>query len=321
VTAIKTTPPPASTSFRALGTTVSVLTADRTHLEAAEAVTRRHVEALDLAASRFRDDSEITGLRAGEGGTTKVSDLLAELVAEALWAAEVTGGALDPTVGHALELCGYDRDFAEVAPSGPTIEFVARRVPGWRAVRVDTAANTVTVPRGVLLDLGATAKASCADRAATEAARATGSPVLVNIGGDLAVAGRAPAGGWVVRIAERHDVSPDSAGPRVAIERGGLATSGTAARRWQRGGEVLHHVIDPSTGLPAAPCWRTVSVVADTCLAANVAATASVILGTGAPAWLARHRLHARLQHEEGQVVTVGRWPSDEDDGRREVAA
>jgi len=66
-----------------------------------------------------------------------------------------------------------------------------------------------------------------------------------------------------------------------------LATSGTAARRWARGGKPFHHIIDPTTGRSAATCWRTVSVAAPSCLAANVASTAAIILGEAAPRWLA----------------------------------
>lgn len=97
----------------------------------------------------------------------------------------------------------------------------------------------------------------------------------------------------------------------MAVAGGGLATSGTAARRWRRGDQVLHHIIDPVTGVPARSCWRTVTVVADTCLEANVASTAAVILGTAAPRWLGDRGLHARLLAEDGEAVAVGDWPLD----------
>ena len=173
-------------------------------------------------------------------------------------------------------------NFAQVAPTGPATVRVAA-VPGWRAVRTDRLAGTVTVPRHVALDLGATAKAGCADRAAAAVAVVTGSGVLVNLGGDIAVAGEPPAEGWVIRIADRHDADAGDPAVTVAIRSGGLATSGTAARRWERGGRQLHHIVDPATGTPAARCWRTVSVTAETCLAANTASTAAIILGADAP--------------------------------------
>ena len=97
----------------------------------------------------------------------------------------------------------------------------------------------------------------------------------------------------------------------VAIHAGGLATSSTAARRWRRGGDVLHHILDPRTGLPAAPVWRTVSVSAASCTDANIASTAAIIRGRAAPAWLTGLGLPARLVDEAGRVRTIGGWPAD----------
>lgn len=300
-----------SSTFPAIGTTVSVVVADERALGEATELVRAHVEALDRAASRFRQDSELTALNASTGRPVTVSWTLFVAVEEALSAAEQTYGLVSPTVGRALELCGYDRDFAQVAPTGPPLRLRYRRVPGWRRLRLDRAARTVTLPPGVRIDLGATAKAGCADRAALAAAALTEAGVLVNLGGDLATAGPAPQGGWAVRIADTADAPADAAGVTVAITDGGLATSGTAGRRWARGDQVLHHIIDPATGVPAASCWRTVTVAAETCLAANVASTASVILGRAAPAWLAERRFHARLLGEDGAAVAVGDWPAD----------
>jgi thiamine biosynthesis lipoprotein len=94
----------------------------------------------------------------------------------------------------------------------------------------------------------------------------------------------------------------------VTIFDGGLATSGTQMRRWRRGGVEMHHIIDPATGLPARTPWTVVSVAAATCLEANAAATAAVILGAGATEWLDRLRLPARLVDEAGEVHHAGGW-------------
>jgi thiamine biosynthesis lipoprotein len=160
----------------------------------------------------------------------------------------------------------------------------------------------------VRLDLGATAKALVADRAATAAARATGTAVLVNLGGDIAMGGAAPQDGWPVRVADSHRPAPDAPGQTLAVRSGALATSSTTVRRW---GPAAHHIIDPATGRPAAGCWRTVSVAAASCVDANAASTAAVVLGAAAPAWLERRRLPARLVALDGDVVTVAGWPED----------
>jgi thiamine biosynthesis lipoprotein len=176
----------------------------------------------------------------------------------------------------------------------------------------------VSVPAGTRLDLGATAKAWAADRGAAMISAGLGCGVLVSLGGDIAVAGQAPAGGWRIRV---QDVTGSPGDPPpgpsavVAITAGGLATSSTAARRWRRGGDVLHHILDPRSGLPAPRVWRTVSVVGPTCADANTASTAAVIRGESAPAWLAGLGLPARLVRESGAVLTVGGWPPGHKEG------
>jgi len=124
------------------------------------------------------------------------------------------------------------------------------------------------------------------------------------------VAGPPPARGWAVRITDDHAAGPDADGQTVLVQSGGLATSSTTVRRWARGGEDVHHVIDPRTGRPAAEVWRTVSVAAASCVDANIASTAAVIRGEAAPAWLESLGLPARLVLPEGSVVRVGGWPS-----------
>jgi thiamine biosynthesis lipoprotein len=71
----------------------------------------------------------------------------------------------------------------------------------------------------------------------------------------------------------------------------------------------MHHVVDPRTGRPAPEVWRTVSVAAATCVGANIASTAAVVLGEDAPAWLAARQLPARLVRVSGEVERVAGWP------------
>ena len=311
-----------TTSFAALGSTATVVTVgDRAgapvaHGTALEAV-RVELEAMDVAASRFRADSEISAVNASPGRPVPVSELFLEALDAALGAARITGGLVDPTIGRALRLLGYDRDFSEMdRADGPAVTVVARAVPGWTAVVVDRATPAVTVPAGVELDLGATAKALCADRSARRAAAAVAADrpdptfgVLVSLGGDIAVVGAAPAGGWPIGLSIDHADPIDPSGPSVGISGGGLATSSTAVRSWRRSGEALHHIVDPRTCRPADPRWTAVTVAAGSCLDANVASCAAILLGAEAPKWLEERRLPARLVDADGSVRVVAGWP------------
>jgi thiamine biosynthesis lipoprotein ApbE len=297
-------------SWRALGMLVHLVVTEPRCLAEARRLLEADLAAVDLACSRFRADSEICALRASGG--QQVSPLLAEAIAVALRAAELTEGDVDPTVGAAMSAVGYDRDFEQIPRTGPAAPVTVRAVPGWREVRLE--GRTLTMPEGVQLDLGATAKAWAADRSAARIARQTGCGVLVSLGGDIAVAGPAPEGGWRIRVQDvtgSPDDPPEGPYALVAIRDGGLATSSTKARRWQRGGDVLHHILDPRTSLPAEPVWRTVSVAAGTCADANAASTAAIIRGRAALGWLARLGLPSRLVDATGVVFTVAGWPED----------
>jgi thiamine biosynthesis lipoprotein len=242
-----------------------------------------------------------------------VSELLVELVATSLRVARATDGAVDPTVGSAMRTLGYDDDFARVAGGAGPIRLRPRAIPGWRRVELDSTACELRLPAGVELDLGATAKAFAADRAARAAAGAAGCGVLVSLGGDLAISGPAPEGGWPVLVADDHEAPPDAPGQTVFLTAGALATSSTTVRRWRRGDRVLHHILDPTTGLPAHERWRTVSVGAATCVDANGAATAAIVWGDRALPWLTSQGLPARLVGPDGAVVTVAGWPAEDE--------
>jgi thiamine biosynthesis lipoprotein len=215
-----------------------------------------------------------------------------------------------------MRAIGYDADFDHVRnPAGP-IELRLEPIPGWQSVDFSAARSEVRLRRGVELDLGSTGKALASDlaTAAALAAIRTGrgpdrGGALVSLGGDIAVGGTAPAGGWRILIAEDSETPADAAGEVVAIQTGAIATSSTTVRRWQRGERTLHHLIDPRTGGPVDSPWRTASVVAATCVDANTAATAAIVMGARAIAWLEAARLPARLVALDGTVTRLNGWP------------
>jgi thiamine biosynthesis lipoprotein ApbE len=303
----------AAADFEALGTRVRMVVTDAGQLAAARSILDEDLAAIDAACSRFRPDSELARLDAADGAAVRLSPLLARALAAGLDAAATTDGLVDPTVGSAMAELGYDRDFSLLAPSGTPVRVVRHPVPGWRRIELDRLTGVVRVPRGIRIDLGATAKALAADLAADRIHESLGCGVLVGLGGDIATAGRAPAAGWTIRVQDVTggvDDAVDGLTETVCLHAGALATSSTMARRWVRGGRLLHHILDPRSGLPVVSTWRTVSVAAPTCLAANVASTASIVRGAEAPAWLIRRGLAARLVDRSGEVVRTAGWPN-----------
>jgi FAD:protein FMN transferase len=304
--------------WEALGTSVVLRLTDPGALARARALIEQELDAIDRACSRFRTDSELSRVNARAGRPVHASPLLLEALEVALRAAELTGGDVDPTVGAALELAGYDRDWRLLAephgePERATTRatITARVRSGWRTLSLDRASSCIRIPAGVRIDLGATAKAWAADRAAAAAAAVTDGGVLVSLGGDIATSGPAPAGGWSIRVTDDHRSDPSAPGQTISIRSGGLATSSTAVRRWSHGGRTMHHIIDPATGAPARTSWRTVTVAAADCTEANIATTAALVRADAAPAWLQGLGLPARLVDWDGHVTALGDWPAE----------
>jgi len=286
-------------------TTARVVVTDPVARDEAARIVAELADAVDRACSRFRTDSELSQL-AGHAGSVSVSPLLAELVGTALEAARQTDGLVTPTLGAALRELGYDRDWSEMATTGRQVRWVEQRAPRWDDVVLDGTA--LTVPSGVVLDLGSTAKAWTVDRAARTVAERLGVGSLVGIGGDLASSGPAPGGGWQVQVRDDESDAPVV----VALPSGAaVATSSTRSRRWRSGGRELHHVIDPATCQPAATAWRCVTVAAWDCVTANTLTTAALVQGTGAVAWLRDRKLPARLLGADGSVTVVNGWPTE----------
>jgi len=302
----------------ALGTDVRVALWPPDGLAVALDAVDAELARLDRQASRFRGDSEVSRIARSPRRVHRVSHGLAEALRVALAAAQWTGGMADPTVGSALTALGYDRDFASIGSRPAGRLPVPGPVPGWRSVEL--RGRLLRLPAGTCLDLGATGKGLGADRAAVAAWRARRrGGVLVSLGGDIAVAGQPPSGGWPVAIADSSLPGEAPADQVIRLAAGAVATSSVTCRQWRRGGQRLHHIVDPRTGYPAAGPWRTVSVAAPRCAAANAAATAAIVAGPDAPAWLAGTGLPARLVGHDGGVLLLGGWPDGDGGALPEV--
>ena len=289
----------------------SVVVTDPHMIDRAGTIVREVVREVDDACSRFRADSELSRLGSSLAAGQRVSPMLITLVDGALSAAALTNGDVDPTLGTDLARLGYDRDISELSEStefgsAPIDVRVAQRRPAWQDVTI--TGETLTVPAGVVLDLGATAKAMAADLSAARVVDELGGGVLVSLGGDIATAGEPSLDGWEVLV---QDTPTDPSQQVSLASRGGMATSSTQKRRWMSDGFARHHILDPRFGLPAEIVWRTVTVASTSCVHANALSTASIVRGFSAVRWLEDMRVAARFVDAAGRIVTTSLWPVD----------
>jgi thiamine biosynthesis lipoprotein len=264
-----------------MGVDVLVVGADAESLTAIESRFRH----ADMVFSRFRPGSELNSVNAADSWLIPVSPVFAEAMELAIAAAVATDGLVDPTLGAAIEAAGYDRDFmllqSDDAPPG-------QPAPGsWRNVRI--AGRLLFRPPCTKLDLNGIVKSLAVD----EAVALLPGDGFVAAGGDIAT--RGPV---VVAL---------PGGDGLQLLAGGLATSGRTTRRWSRGGRPQHHLIDPRSGRPSTSRWLEVTVAAESCLAADVAAKAAFLLSSEGPEWLDERGLPGRFASET-RTVTNEAW-------------
>lgn len=241
--------------------------------------------ARDLRFSRFVQGSELNVVNASPLGVTVLSEELSSMLFLALDAARATGGLVTPAVGGALLRAGYDRDSATLPADGEPVE--PARTPSLDSLSLRGRVLLRTEP--VVLDLNGVVKSRTVDDA------------LALVG-----SGWVAAGGDVATTVPLRIGLPG--GGTVTLDSGGLATSSVAVRTWKRGGETQHHLIDPATGAPARTSWRDVTVAAENCVAADVAAKAALLLGPAGPSWLDRRNLPGRFVTRRGAVHLNETW-------------
>ncbi|GAB2572744.1 FAD:protein FMN transferase [Kribbella endophytica] len=294
----------ATRTWTAWSCTVRLTVEDPAALSPACGALKALMDRVDKAASRFRPDSELATVNDRAGAMVPVSRLLVDLVDVSLVAASLSGGSVDPTVGAAVVAAGYDDDI-EAVRQRKAPDLIPPVIPGWQRVQLNRKQALIGIPEGTALDLGATAKAWAADRAALVLSKRHGCAVLVEIGGDLRAAGT-PAEPWVIKVAEREG-DPAVA---VTLAHGGLTTSTRTARTWDTETGTAHHVIDPRTGKPADGPYRTASIWAPTAVRANTFSTAIIATGEAALGRLTLARHPARLVDADGEVTELAGWPA-----------
>lgn len=302
-------------TFEAMGSEIRLLI-DRSLLAAAppplEAADRARAFVLEFSArlSRFRPDSDLSALNHNPHAVVAAPRLLRAAVRAGVWAAQRSGGLVDPTLVRPLEASGYAHSLIGARPASlaEALRHAPPRRPArpdphaaWQGIGIDDESRTVTRPPGVMFDTGGTGKGLCADAVALRLAGYT--RFVVDCGGDIAVGGvGAQLRPYSVEI--EHPLTGLSVGS-VDVARGGVATSGLNVRIWRRAGGFAHHLLDPSTGRPAWTGLVGATALGDTALEAETLSKMALLSGPdGARRVLAP--LGGVIVHDDGEVEAIG---------------
>ena len=297
-------------TFESMGSDVRLLVGPPSspHQPSADAAARdarAFVEEFASRLTRFHPSSELCAMNSDARRAVPASRLLRAAVTAGLWAAERSGGLVDPTLVGPLERAGYSTSrsgeppvsLAEALANAPGRRPAAPDpVTAWRSIVVDDRAELVRRPPGVRFDTGGTGKGLAADAVAY---RLAGYPrLVVDCGGDIAL-----RGAWEVEV--EHPLT----GERVhtlQLNGGGVATSGLNVRLWQRpDGSYAHHLLDPSTGEPAWTGLVGATAIGSTALEAETLSKLALLSGPqGARAALAERG--GIVVHDDGDVELIG---------------
>lgn len=299
--------------FLCMGCDMRVLVEDGPDPHAAARAARGQLESIDARLSRFRSGSELARLNADPRATVPASELLRVAVRAALWAAEASGGLVDPTLLDSLERAGYRHSLTGITRAGlaEALAQAPARAPArargdnnerWRAIEIDDAAGTITRPPGMRIDTGGSTKGLAADAVA----HALPGRHVVDCGGDLRLNA---AEGEPYGVVVEHPLTR-AAACTIPVRGGAVATSGPGRRLWRDAdGGIRHHLLDPSTGEPAWTGLISATAVAPTALEAETLAKAALLSGSGR----ARELLAGRggvLIHDNGDVERLVPLPN-----------
>lgn len=220
--------------------------------------------------SRFRESSDITRLNWAEGKPVEVDHLTVTLLEAMMLGAELSAGAYNPTLLPDVLALGYET--SQVDTSVTSTLPASAKAPG-NLAGITIADTIITLPVGTTLDPGGIGKGLAADLAAQFALTNGAQGVMVELGGDIAVAGTAPDSvAW--RLGVEDPFGETEHLTVVRLSAGGVVTSSQRKRRFGTSKNPTHHLVDVSTHHSAQTSVQTVTVLAATAARAEAIAKA-----------------------------------------------
>ena len=226
--------------------------------------------------SRTVEGSDVWRINHAQGAPVEVSDDTAAILRCAAWISEKSGGAFDVTIAPASTMW----DFTSGEAALPDAEALAKAAELVDYTKIRLEGNTVTLPEGMMIDLGGIAKGYIADQVKNYLKERGVEHAILSFGGNIVAIGKKPDGtDWKVGI---QDIDkPTGEYMLVAANRGGsTVTSGIYERGFDLEGVHYHHLLNPKTGWPEQNELASVTILSESSIEGDALATAAFILGT-----------------------------------------
>ncbi|MEE0990169.1 MAG: FAD:protein FMN transferase, partial [Paludibacteraceae bacterium] len=227
--------------------------------------------------STFNKNSVISKINNNE--EVVLDTLFTNMFAKSMEISELTGGAFDITVAPLVNAWGFGFDPSSDKKwlSAEEIDSIKQFV-GYKKVWIEDSVVVKADPR-VRLDASAIAKGYGCDLVA-EYLRAKGCQnFMVDIGGELVVAGVNPNGRkWRVGVSKPENTTDANVVEVLEVTDCAVATSGNYRQFYQTEDGMVGHTIDPRTGRPAVNNIVSATIIAPTCMEADALATAAMVI-------------------------------------------
>ena len=262
-----------------LGTTITISIHDNIPDNTFDTLITQCFDAISDIETRMsinRRDSEISLLNDNSGETFFVSDDIHDLIKKAVYFSAITDGAFDISIGSVMELWKTDGDFLTLPPSMDISEKLVN--VGYEGI-IFPGENLISLPAGMKLDLGAIAKGYALATVRDILVENGIQHAILDFGGDIFTIGRKPDGSnWRVAI-KTPIIGDNSLVCLVEVYDSCVMTSGGYERYFESDGTIYHHILDPTTGYPAASGLLSVTIISSDPTGADALSTAAFVLG------------------------------------------
>lgn len=277
-----TEPPLAQTEF-VLGTVCSVNLYNRGSAKIYNEVFSRFREIENLMSATM-PDTDVDRINNNAGiEPVSVHQEVIEVLEMALYYAELSNGAFDPTIGPLVKLWGIGSENPRIPEAAEIQE--ALSLVNWRDLLIDREAGTVFLRRpGMALDLGAIAKGYATDEAAQIIKKARIPGAIIDLGGNVFAYGKKDKSQGNRTVTWRIGVQNpmDTRGTYIGIlevENKSIVTSGVYERYAEINGNRYHHILSTEKGYPVDNNLLSVTIIAGSSINADALSTTVFILG------------------------------------------
>ena len=235
----------------------------------------KECDRLEQLLSKTIEGSDVWRINHAEGQPVEVDPVTAEVIRTALAISEISEGAFDITIAPASALWDFKAE-TPALPDAEALADAASRV-NWRALQLE--GNTVTLPAGMMIDLGGIAKGYIGDAVRAYLENRGITSAVLAFGGNIVTIGTKPDGKlWKIGV---QDIDGPAMESMLVLQMGGgsAVTSGNYERGFELDGVRYHHILEPATGWPVQNSLASVTILGDSSAMGDGLSTAAFVLG------------------------------------------